>query len=242
MDKKILFIGDSFVDNFIYGYGPDDLNLSNSTVGHFWNENGCSPFFLGASSRDTQTILDTWIKYIPSLNSDDLLVIFLPWFGRVRLPNKEYKITYPNSIIPPFHEYFTGNRSYNKKNHFLEIWGNEYNYEYFWNKLEIQELINDSKASILNYTEIVDSLCKLTPCKKIVHCWDYKKFDSDNIIYREEMTELIGKWETSEETITIFPDFLRRTVAFSNPKISDYQIIKRKRMAMDVFDHLNRKL
>ena len=103
MDKKILFIGDSFVDNFIYGHGPDDLNLSNSTVGHFWN------------------------------------------------------------------------------------------------KLEIQELINDSKASILNYSEIVDSLCKLTPCKKIVHCWDYKKFDSDNIIYREEMTELIGKWETSEE-------------------------------------------
>jgi len=199
MDKKILFIGDSFVDNFIYGYGPDDLNLSNPTVGHFWNENGYSPFFLGASSRDTQTILDTWIKYIPSLDSDDLLVIILPWFGRARLPNKEYKITYPNSIIPPFHEYFTGSRSYNKKNHFLEIWGNEYNYEYFWNKLEIQELINDSKASILNYSEIVDSLCKLTPCKKIVHCWDYKKFDSDNIIYREEMTELIGKWETSEE-------------------------------------------
>ena len=75
-------------------------------------------------------------------NSDDLLVIFLPWFGRVRLPNKEYKITYPNSIIPPFHEYFTGNRSYNKKNHFLEIWGNEYSYDYFSKKMETQELIN----------------------------------------------------------------------------------------------------
>ena len=42
----------------------------------------------------------------------------------------------------------------------------------------------------------------------------------------------VFKWETSEETITIFPDFLRRTVAFSNPKISDYQIIKRNQ---DIF-------
>lgn len=198
MNKKILFIGDSWVDNFIYGYGPNDLNLSNTTVQHFWNENGYSPFFLGASSRDTQTILDTWIKYILSLDSDDLLVIILPYFGRARIPNKEYKIIkYNNNIIPPFHEYFTGVRSYNKKNHFLEIWGNEYDYEYFWNKMEIQELINGSNASILNYIEVINSLCKITQCKKIVHCWDYKKFDSNNIIYREEMTELIGEWETS---------------------------------------------
>jgi len=199
MDKKILFIGDSWVENFIYSYGPDDLNLFNPTVGHFCNENGYSPFFLGAPSRDTQTILDTWIKYIPSLNSDDLLVIFLPWFGRVRLPNKEYKITYPNSIIPPFHEYFTGNRSYNKKNHFLEIWGNEHDCEYFNKKLEIQELINGSDSSILNYTEVIDSLYKMTPCKKIVHCWDFKKFDSNCIIYREEMTELVGMWDTIDD-------------------------------------------
>ena len=42
----------------------------------------------------------------------------------------------------------------------------------------------------------------------------------------------VFKWECGEKTITIFPDFLRRTIAFSNTEILDYQVIKRNQ---DVF-------
>ncbi len=37
----------------------------------------------------------------------------------------------------------------------------------------------------------------------------------------------VFKWKIDEKTITIFPDFLRRTIAFSNPTITDYQIVKK---------------
>jgi hypothetical protein len=192
MDKKILFIGDSFVDGFFdHNFTDEDKSCRN-----FWIDRGFTPYFLGDSSRDTQTILDIWVKYIPHLSADDLLVIILPFFGRTRLPRNEYRKTFFNDKIPTFYNHFIGTKSYTHKVNFLEIWGNEYNKEYFYKNLEVQELINGSNASILNYIEVINSLCKITPCKKIVHCWDYKKFDSDNIIYREEMTKLIGTWET----------------------------------------------
>ena len=125
--------------------------------------------------------------------------------------------------FPRFNDYFVGSKSFNPKDNILEIWGNQFDNEYFNKKLEIQELINGSDASILNYTEIVESLYKITPCKKIVHCWDYKKFHSDVIIYREEMTELIGDWGTrddghwSDEMNIKFMNFLK--IYFKNDKI-----------------------
>jgi hypothetical protein len=194
LNKKILFIGDSWVTNLFHNefQGPE------STIHSFWVDNGYTPYFRGAPSRDVQTILDIWIKHIQILNKNDILVIFLPMFGRTRLPNYSYG-NYINEELPRFNNYFVGTKSYNKKENFLEIWGNQYEYEYFTEKLKTQELINGSNASILNFTEIIDSLYKLTPCKKIVHCWDYKKFDSDVIIYREEMTQLLGLWDTMDD-------------------------------------------
>jgi hypothetical protein len=189
--NKILFIGDSWVTNLFL----HELEGPESTMHQFWVKNRYEPYFLGAPSRDTQTILDIWIKHINCLSENDILVIFLPLFGRTRLPRKDYG-SFPNGDFPRFNHFFIGTKSYHPKDDFLEIWGNQYEPEYFYKELETQELINGSNASILNYTEVIDSLYKLTPCKKIVHCWDYKKFDSDVIIYREEMTKLIGDWET----------------------------------------------
>jgi hypothetical protein len=189
--NKILFIGDSWVTNLFHNelYSPD------STIHRFWVDNGYDPYFQGAPSRDTQTILDIWIKYIQYLSQNDVLVIFLPLFGRTRLPRKDHG-NFPNGELPRFNHFFVGTKSYHPKEDFLEIWGNQYEPEYFYKELETQELINGSNASILNYTEVIHALHKLTPCKKIIHCWDYKKFHSDVIIYREEMTKLIGVWDT----------------------------------------------
>ena len=73
MDKKILFIGDSFID----GFGDYLFDHEERPFGNFWIDRGFTPYFLGDSSRDTQTILDIWVKYIPYLSANDLLVIII---------------------------------------------------------------------------------------------------------------------------------------------------------------------
>jgi hypothetical protein len=195
MSKKILFIGDSWVTNLFNNY----VQGTKCPIKSLWIDEGFTPYFLGDPSRDTQTVLDIWIKYIPYLTPDDLLVIFLPVFNRTRLPHNEYSNLYFGEGIRNFKNYFVGSKSYNPMFNFLEMWGNEYDFNYFNKKMETQELINGSDASILNHIEVIDSLYKITPCKKLVHCWDYKKHDSEVIIYREEMSELIGMWETRAE-------------------------------------------
>jgi hypothetical protein len=199
MDKKILFIGDSWVTNLFLNNTRFILgkpHYSSTPIYRFWDERGYVPYFIGDSSRDTQTIIDIWTKYIPYLSEEDLLVIFLPTFNRTRLPKFGYGTLHGNENFKDFNSFFIGSKSYNQKDVVLEMWGNTYDYEYFTKKLEFQELINISNASILNHIDVIDSLYKMSPCKKIIHCWDYKKFDSDVIVYREEMTELIGMWET----------------------------------------------
>jgi len=195
MSKKILFIGDSWVTNLFNNY----VEGTKCPIRSFWTNEGYSSYFLGDPSRDTQTVLDIWIKCIPHLTPDDLLVIFLPVFNRTRLPTNEKQNVYTLDNVTKINNYFQGTKSYNPMFTFLEMWGNQYDFNYFNDKLEIQELINGSNASILNYIEVIESLYKITPCKKIVHCWDYKKHHSDVIIYREEMTELVEMWETRGE-------------------------------------------
>lgn len=195
MDKKILFLGDSWVTNLFNNY----VEGTKCPIRSFWTNEGYSSYFLGRHSRDTQSVLDIWTKHISYLTPDDLLVVFLPVFNRTRLPLKDKSSLYIGHSITNFNDYFLGSKSYNSEFDYLEIWGNQYDFKYFNDKLEIQELINGSDASILNYIEIIEALYKLTPCKKIVHCWDYKKHDSNVIIYREEMTKLIGMWETRGE-------------------------------------------
>lgn len=211
MNKKILFIGDSWVTNFFNSNPPYDSN----DIYRFWFEKKITPYFLGNPGRDTQTILDIWIKYLPYLSEEDLLVVFLPSFIRTRLPKSEYGSLHLDDDTSIFYDYFVGTKSYSPKEISLEIWEKQHTKEYFVEKLETQELINGSNASILNFIEVIDSLYKMTPCKKIIHCWDYKKFDSDKIIYREEMTELLGMWDTipdghwSQEMNMKFMEFLK---------------------------------
>ena len=195
MNKKILFIGDSWVTNLFNNH----VEGTKCPIKSFWIDEGFSPYFLGDPSRDIQSIIDLWIKCIPHLTPDDLLVIFLPVFNRTRLPLNEKQCYSIMGDVIKINSYFRGTKSYDQKFTFLEMWGNEYSYDYFSKKMETQELINGSNASVLNYIEVIDSLYKITPCKKLVHCWDYKKHNSEFIIYREEMTELIGMWETRAE-------------------------------------------
>ena len=91
MDKKIIFIGDSWVTNF---FNVNSFWGEESPIRDFWNNEGFTPYFLGSPSRDTQSILDIWTKHIPHLTPDDLLVVFLPVFNRTRLPLKDKRALY----------------------------------------------------------------------------------------------------------------------------------------------------
>jgi hypothetical protein len=90
--KKILIIGDSFVD-----YPMSENNLSERHVKQTWvrsmleNIKNYNIVVDGQPSRDVQTILDKWILSIDKLNTEDILIICIPTFYRTRLPLIESK-------------------------------------------------------------------------------------------------------------------------------------------------------
>ena len=76
------------------------------------------------------------------------------------------------------------------------MWNNFYDHEFFIKKLEIQELINCSYASIINFYEIIDSLLRITQSNTIVFTWDNLEHKNPNIIDKEIIIKEIGFWET----------------------------------------------
>lgn len=187
--KKLIIIGDSFALGFT------DLkycNLDSDYLIKPFKDLGYEIHIDGQPSRDVQTIIDTWIKYLPLVNENDVFIILLPFFGRTRLPlsnvikkGDEFKI--PN--------YFIGTKSYHK-NIKLDFWSNDFEPEYFYKKMEMQEMINSSYSSKKNYLEIIDSLYKITKSKKIILSWVNIEIDNDFIFDKNKITEQIGFWET----------------------------------------------
>jgi hypothetical protein len=160
-------------------------------------------FIDGAPSRDCQTIIDQWIKVLPNINNDinndNQLIICLPYFNRTRLPIIEKEWTNSVDDLINIKSQFMGTHSYNRKVHNLEIWGNFYDSDFFKNRLEIQELINCSYASIINFYEIIDSLLYLTKSKTIIFSWDYLEHKNPHIIDKKILINEIGFWESIDD-------------------------------------------
>ena len=83
--KNVFIIGDSFctkrsdkIQDLIFWVDELKLNLLEFNI-------MCD----GEPSRDSQTIIDNWVKIIPLIDNDDFLIICLPNFGRTRLPLSE---------------------------------------------------------------------------------------------------------------------------------------------------------
>lgn len=198
--KKIVAIGDSFCTPF-YQYEPEN----DGDEKFFWvdylteklpeYEVVCD----GWPSRDVQTIIDNWIKCIPNLYEDDYLVICLPYYRRTRLPfhenhyttfeSKDFRIRHINR--------FVGTPSYHKELERLEFWDQNYNRQYFLETLSNQEIINSSKASQLNFLEIIDSLIKVTKCRTYVFSWDVMDYKSENVEDKIDITSKVNYWETN---------------------------------------------
>lgn len=195
MIDRLFVIGDSFTVPCYYVDGYTDDLVWVDILRRGLDIDKEMSLIDGMANRDVQTIIDNWIKLIPNLKSDDLLIICLPFFQRTRLPLAEHQwITYVNSkdvkvvnrfIGPQMSEYWE-----------LEFWGKEYNTKEWMDRMKIQEIINSSKSSITNSIEVIESLVKLTPSKLFVFTWDKMEIKSDVIFDKTYFETNIGKWHT----------------------------------------------
>ena len=189
--SRIIIIGDSFVtrNDYATGYDPDS----------YWVEilknSGFEIDVDGEPSRDAQTILDNWIKILPSITTEDYLVVAIPHFRRTRLPLEKTDWVYKTISGKSLTNRFTGTYSFHPSNS-IEFWGKNCVKEDFIKLLEPQEIINSSRASVLNYLEIIDSLKSITKAKPYIFSWDFVEDKSNILEDRTDLEAQIGMWKT----------------------------------------------
>ena len=152
--NNLFIIGDSFCRDSFYVKEPLNQNKC------FWAQDlsdklNTNLICDGEPSRDVQTIIDNWIKILSLIESEDYLVICIPFFKRTRLPlsKKDYQFFERNEV--KYVNRFIGTASYNNMDTEIEIFGKEYNWKKFEKELKTQEIINGSKANQLNQIEII---------------------------------------------------------------------------------------
>lgn len=192
---KIYVLGDSFSAN-----GSDPLT----------NPSGKNMFWVGMlsknhnvlryaeGSRDTQTILDTWIKLLPKIKEDDFLIIGFPYFSRWRLPRSEnfYKVENELTI-----RHIGQNGFYSFQNGDIEIYDGMSKRDSIEKKLIDNQFINSSKASSLNNKELIESLTELSKCKVLLWSWIRFKegFKPKYLFDKTDLEIEMGFWGTQDD-------------------------------------------
>jgi hypothetical protein len=208
MSSKIYVIGDSFVIGCKYALGYNDEYDDWCKLLQSFN----SDFELcvdGQPSRDSQTIIDNWIKLIPYINNTDYLIICIPTFSRTRLPLSQTEWN-PSNINKNIINRFTGTSGYDGKTLLDEIDNSEKQI----NKLNYQKLINSTQSSILNQLEVIDSLIQLSKSKTIIFSWDNIDYNFEWMWDRKKIESSIGvpfhtlddDWKESSGNVGKFGD------------------------------------
>lgn len=200
MKKTIWLFGDSFSTSPRY---PKYLR---KFIFNKWPDDGKWPYQIkdyAGGSMDMQTIIDFWIKSLPEIKEDDVVLINLTDPSRIRL-SLTNDTTYTNSNSPGdkncYFDYIN-NATYNRQcNVSLNMQSvlNTNELEKFCEILQI-EFLNNSYEK--NYLEIVESLYKITPTKnKLIWSW-HDIFQNEFIYSKSKITDLIfnGKWETQHD-------------------------------------------
>jgi hypothetical protein len=191
--KNVFIIGDSFctkrsdkIQDLIFWVDELKLNLLEFNI-------MCD----GEPSRDSQTIIDNWVKIIPLIDNDDFLIICLPNFGRTRLPlsEKNYR-NFKNNDELIYLNRFVGTASFSNEYDSLEVWENNLEWHEFKKLLETQEMINNTNASIRNSVEVIESLIKITKGKKYIFSWDNMDIKSNYIEDKDDINNKLNMWET----------------------------------------------
>lgn len=159
-------------------------------------------------SRNTQTIIDIFLRKLQLIEPHDLVILILPTSNRVRLPletpriDVEHTNEYLNQDDRSKHlDYFIGTHQYEKDRPekkleypltdldelTLENSNSELN-------INLEKIVNSSKASIRNYSEIIKSLQTFVYFEMMVMSWtDEYEYP---IISKNELTTEIGYWES----------------------------------------------
>jgi len=183
--KKIFIIGDSFAS-------PSMKKVEDIFFVETWssliknNIRTYKTFINGQASIDTQTILDTWIKLLPNLTNDDIVIVCLPSFSRIRLPliKEKWYLSTQKTLV----RFVGGN--INDCNNKAINYGEHITEEF----IKINKILTSSDSYVENYIEIVDSLIKLTKSQSYVFTWD--KLNVDFIEDKLKITKNLGVWET----------------------------------------------
>jgi hypothetical protein len=196
--KKILIIGDSFVD-----YPMSENNLNERHVKQTWvrsmleNIKNYNIVVDGQPSRDVQTILDKWILSIDKLNTEDILIICIPTFYRTRLPlieSKWYGQKYKNYN---FINKFIGANSYQEDDLTIDSF-NHSDFKLKTDMITMYQILNSTKSAITNHLDVINTLKKLTPCYTYLFSWDDILYDHE-IEDKKILSNNIGEWETLDD-------------------------------------------
>lgn len=180
--------GDSFTEN------PSNPVHNESQKTMYWVDmlkENYNVFLYAEGSRDLQTILDTWIKVLPNINQDNCIVVGLPYFSRWRIPRDESDYKKENEQIV---------------RHIGQHGPSEIKVETVMRdgleeRLFENQIINSSKASSLNYKEVIESLVQLSKCKVILWSWTRFKegFKPKGLYDKTDLEKELGYWGTMQD-------------------------------------------
>lgn len=198
-NRKLWIIGDSFTGSY-----------SNSWIFKLCEQfNGGQYYVSSKGSRDTQTIIDIFLRKLSLITPNDFVILFLPTSERVRLPllnptmDVEHSNKYVKSIDKEKHlDYFVGSNSYIPTNAstkleppLTELNKSLLDSQNYHLNLNLFKIVNTSKASINNFSEIIKSLKSFVNFKLLVFSWT-DEYHSDCVIGKNEITSNLGFWET----------------------------------------------
>jgi hypothetical protein len=163
---------------------------------------------------DTQTIIENWIKLLPYIKEDDVIIICASDISRARYPFKEpgwYSLPFqPNANNAPeigvnFDYapvgYDPTNSEYDERTDRLDV--PFATREEFKKYVRTDNVLLSTKAHDKNKIELIEALYKATPChKKFIYTWaDFNILKSDYIYSKDWVSENImgGKWESLHE-------------------------------------------
>ncbi len=198
-NRKLWIIGDSFTGAWENAW---IFKVCEQFNGEFY-------YVSSKGSRDTQTVIDIFLRKLHLISPNDFVILFLPTAERIRLPlmtptvDVEYSNKYKKSIDKQTHlDYFIGSNSYiafhdDKKlesplSELSDTLLNSLKYELNSNLFRI---INASKASTNNFSEIIESLKSFVQFSLIVFSWT-DEYHSKSVIGKSEITSILGFWES----------------------------------------------
>lgn len=198
--NKIFILGDSFcVHTTYYNHRYEHK--------YFWVKGFSNEFKKthdlivdAMPSRDVQTIIDNWIKLLKHIDKDDILIVCIPFFIRMRVPlhKKDYMIDIYDDL-QVINRFVTHHSWYLSENEKIYAGGEVIEKKDLDNHvIFFEKLFYNSDAVENNYNEVIKSLYDLTNCNKYLFSWDNMNNEIPEIEYKNQLDGKLG-WSTMDD-------------------------------------------